>query len=330
MNDVKISIIIPYYNVNKAYFDQCFKSIRVQSFIDYEVIIVNDGSSEEYKKYLDAISLTDTRFKVFHQENRGVSNARNKALSLAIGKTICFVDADDYVAPWMLRDLWNVYSHHDVDAVVSCYKATDRDDMCFVHNDNVIQMMSSEQLKNISIIGMNCNPGNNGYISAGPVAVLFSTELAKKIKFSPEIKYMEDVIWNYKYYCNCKNIAFLNECIYAYRQNNVSATHTYKLDILKEREKSLAVINNLLTCDNEWYALRVLANYAVCCKCIMQTNEIEGFFNRLKIVKNFGNKGLWNSYKKRGIARNWDRKYKIKRILAVLGILPLLYLKKVK
>lgn len=92
MNNVNISIIIPFYNAEK-YIDRCVKSLQKQTYENFEAIFIDDGSTDNslglVKKYKDC------RFRVFHQENKGVSAARNLGLSKVTGKYIAFMDVDD-------------------------------------------------------------------------------------------------------------------------------------------------------------------------------------------------------------------------------------------
>lgn len=92
----KISIIIPVYNAEK-YLRECLDSVLAQTFTDFEVLLINDGSTDNSGQICDAYALQDTRIKVFHQENGGVSSARNLGLDNAKGEWITFVDSDDYL-----------------------------------------------------------------------------------------------------------------------------------------------------------------------------------------------------------------------------------------
>lgn len=93
----KISIIVPVYKVEK-YLHRCLDSIVAQTFTDWECILVDDGSPDGSGKICDEYAEKDGRFKVFHQENQGVSAARNKGLDNAKGEWIGFVDSDDWVS----------------------------------------------------------------------------------------------------------------------------------------------------------------------------------------------------------------------------------------
>lgn len=93
-----LSVIVPVYKV-EAYIDRCIESILSQDYTDFELILVDDGSPDKCREICDLYSSKDNRVRVFHQENAGVSCARNKGLDNVIGEYICFIDADDYILP---------------------------------------------------------------------------------------------------------------------------------------------------------------------------------------------------------------------------------------
>jgi len=100
---MEISIIIPVYNSEK-YLKECIDSILSQTFLDFELVLVNDGSTDSSGKICDEYALKDSRVRVFHKENGGVSAARNTGIKAAKGKYVTFVDADDKVKPSFLMD----------------------------------------------------------------------------------------------------------------------------------------------------------------------------------------------------------------------------------
>ena len=91
----KVSIIVPVYNTEK-YLSQCVESILSQTFIDFELLLIDDGSKDDSGKICDEYAAKDNRIRVFHIANSGVSTARNMGLDNAKGKYIAFLDADDY------------------------------------------------------------------------------------------------------------------------------------------------------------------------------------------------------------------------------------------
>lgn len=121
------SIIIPIFNAEK-FLAQCIESILAQSYSNWELILINDGSSDKSSQICDIFAHKDSRIKVIHKLNEGVSKARNSGLDIAHGKYICFVDADDIVDPSLLEVLLP-FTKKEIDCLVYGY---DR-----IHNGNL-------------------------------------------------------------------------------------------------------------------------------------------------------------------------------------------------
>ncbi|HDT8050800.1 TPA: glycosyltransferase, partial [Enterococcus faecalis] len=102
----KISIIVPVYNVEK-YLEKCVRSILAQTFTDFELILVDDGSPDSSGAMCDQFAEQDQRVKVIHKENGGLSDARNAGIEIATGEYLGFVDSDDYIADDMYETLYN-------------------------------------------------------------------------------------------------------------------------------------------------------------------------------------------------------------------------------
>lgn len=113
-----ISFILPVYNAERT-LKRCLDSILMQSYCNYEVIIVDDGSIDNSGKICDSYSLNDKRFRVVHTKNAGVASARQLGVSLATGEYIIHIDADDWIETNMLRDMLNEIS--DADILISDY-----------------------------------------------------------------------------------------------------------------------------------------------------------------------------------------------------------------
>ena len=114
-----ISIIVPVYNAEK-YLDRCIQSILAQTYTDFELLLINDGSTDSSGAICDKYAEQDSRVRVFHKENGGVSSARNMGLDNAVGEWITFVDSDDWVLPQYVENLLKCKSeNNDVDLVIS-------------------------------------------------------------------------------------------------------------------------------------------------------------------------------------------------------------------
>ena len=118
---VKISIIVPVYNVEK-YLEKCISSLLNQTLMDIEIICVNDGSIDKSGEILDKLKMKDSRLVVFHKDNEGLSVARNLGVSLAKGEYIGFVDSDDWVDLDYFEKLYNAAKNHNCDVACAGFK----------------------------------------------------------------------------------------------------------------------------------------------------------------------------------------------------------------
>jgi len=120
MSDL-ISIIIPVYNAGKT-IDGCVESVLKSTYSDFEILIIDDGSNVETAEECDKVALKDHRIKVIHQENGGVSKARNCGIENAKGKFITFVDADDTVDSDLLASMMNAMRQEQADVVITGHR----------------------------------------------------------------------------------------------------------------------------------------------------------------------------------------------------------------
>ena len=116
MSDVKISVIVPVYN-SEEYLPDTAASILNQSFEEFELILVDDGSKDRSGKICDELAQKDKRVKVIHKQNGGICSARNCALKLAKGEYIAFCDNDDMYLPGLLKDNYELAKKHNADVV---------------------------------------------------------------------------------------------------------------------------------------------------------------------------------------------------------------------
>ena len=212
-----LSIVVPVYNVEK-YLSECIESILNQTFRDYELILVDDGSTDRCPQICDEFALKDERIRVIHQKNAGVSAARNAGIENANGKYVMFVDSDDYIAPTLYENLLKGMSEN-TDLVISGLVRDYGHKKIKESVDDVIKCNIEELRKNYDTY-----PSMNS-----PCAKLYKRELIYDIRFDEGISMGEDLLFNLKYYEKCRNIVFLPVCDYFYDCTNAnSATHKYK------------------------------------------------------------------------------------------------------
>ena len=116
----KVSIIVPVYKA-EAYLHRCVDSILAQTFTDFELLLIDDGSPDRSGEICDEYAQKDSRIRVIHKENGGVSSARQRGLDEAVGEYTIHVDSDDWVEPNMLEELYKKAKQDDADIVICDY-----------------------------------------------------------------------------------------------------------------------------------------------------------------------------------------------------------------
>lgn len=205
----EISIIVPIYNSSK-YLENCFDSIRVQTFTDFEVIAINDGSTDESGNICDKYASLDNRFKVIHKKNEGVSIARNIGIEQSCGKYITFIDSDDWVDEDYLQNLHNgAYKNADIVVSGIIREGNGFSKKFFSINDNYFPSKDAKWLHKLIKSRLLFGPCNKLYKS--------STIKYNCILFPLNISYGEDRIFNYQYLKYVSHIRTLSYSGYHYR-----------------------------------------------------------------------------------------------------------------
>lgn len=145
MNDLLISVIIPVYMAEK-FLHRCVNSVLNQTYQNFEIILINDGSKDKSGMICDEYAKKDKRIKVIHQENQGVSAARNKGLDMARGEWIYFLDSDDYISPKSFELLMCVQKEDDYDIVASGHCSV-QGKQCIVKSKNWKKLTDFEIIK---------------------------------------------------------------------------------------------------------------------------------------------------------------------------------------
>ena len=215
-----ISVIVPVYNV-EPYMERCIDSIINQSYENLEIILVDDGSTDKSGEICDAYEKIDTRVRVFHKRNGGLSSARNSGLEIASGKYIGFVDSDDYIAPDMYEALYRHMSD-DVDFVCCGIVRIDRKGhrtMTGHASGKAVCMDNVQAVKELLL---------RRYLAFSACDKLCRKEVIREIGF-PDDRVCEDLPYTYRLVKRCRKVVNIGSCkyYYCYRSDSISRTPFY-------------------------------------------------------------------------------------------------------
>lgn len=212
----KYSFIIPVFNT-KQYLERCVKSILQQPYQHYEILLINDGSTDGSGELCDILSRKDKRIKVFHQPNSGVSVARNNGIEHAIGDFILFVDSDDWISINYLNNIeYMISSFSDCD--VFCYKNFIASTELKEDKRTKFQTIHKLDIKNY-INRSSFYPALWSYVFKRSIILNYNLRLHKGLKYS------EDSNFVFKYLAHSTHIAISNERLYYYFLREDSAIH---------------------------------------------------------------------------------------------------------
>ena len=211
---MKVSVIVPVYNTEE-YLQKCLASLVNQDFTDYEIIIVNDGSTDNSKKIIDEYAKEYKFIKAYDKENGGLSSARNYGIDKAKGKYIAFVDSDDYVDVAYLKELYEAIIKDDSDIAVC--------EFSYVYKDgNVVRSYSNLKYTSDSL---------KSYLLTPPMAPirLFKKDLFKEIRFKEGI-YYEDLELCPKLVKYVNKVSFVDLSLYSYLMRDNSIMHQKEMN----------------------------------------------------------------------------------------------------
>lgn len=288
----KVSVIIPIYNSEK-FLCRCIDSVLMQTFTDFEVILVDDGSIDNSSKICDDYTSVDSRVKVIHKRNEGASIARNTGLNVANGEYITFIDSDDYVSSTYLADLYSdISTNDDLDLVIhGIIRVTENKQTTLSTNISRTYNLTTE----LALLWRDINI----FRFCGSCSKLFRRLILNKhsIRFSNDIICAEDYDFLLRYIANCNNIKVSQHENYYYIHNSNSIStriYDYQIELsgLQRLDEAYFMILNLATQKrpilSQYYKLITYYTHRVLIS-IYKRNDCKRS-NRVKMLQNIPSK----------------------------------------
>lgn len=251
MSKPLISIIVPVYNV-QDYVLKCLASLKRQEYSNIEIVVVDDGSTDDSGSICDDFAKKEKNVQVFHKKNGGLSSARNYGLKKSKGEIVAFVDSDDYVKKEYISDMYEKMRQEQADIVVCGYNLEKPEIDKTLSGDEATVRLLTRQL-NIDILAWN---------------KLYKKDLFLKNNiWFPEGENHEDLLTTYKVYSKAKSVSYINKSLYQYVDRSDSITKKEKVvERLNKREKAAKEAVKYLEDDKDlveaaWVSL-LLAEYA--------------------------------------------------------------------
>lgn len=220
MNTAKISVIVPIYNVEN-FLVKCIESIITQTYKNLEIILINDGSTDNSGKICDQFSEKDSRIKVIHKENEGVSATKNLGMKISSGEYVAFVDSDDYIANDYCETLYNNMIESGADVSIIGYNVVNEEGIIISNStektglqfDEIVVYEESEiieeLLKQNTIKNFVCKLYKKSVLSDFPVGVTY-----------------EDIVFSFQVLKKAKKVVYINKNSYNYLKRGGSITAT--------------------------------------------------------------------------------------------------------
>lgn len=235
-----ISIIIPVYNVEK-YIKESVDSVINQTASDFEIVLVDDGSTDNSGKICDEYGARDSRIKVVHKENGGLSSARNSGVEVATGDYVLFLDSDDYISSNYIQRMNEELQKNSYDMIV-CYTLDFNDgempQLSKIEGKQRTELTPEQALENIYYQRL---------FDTNACGKLMRIDTIRKYPFVNGVLY-EDFNNVHMFLDECEKILFLPETVYFYRQRNNSIMNSYfderKFFLIEVAEKHLRYVQD--------------------------------------------------------------------------------------
>lgn len=288
-----ISVIVPVYNVAE-YLTECINSIISQTYTNLEIILVDDGSTDDCPRICDEYASKDSRIRVIHKKNGGLSDARNAGLDICTGEWIGFVDSDDFIAPNMYQQLYKAAISQNADIAVCQSVRYENGKFVNLNKDKKKEVLYS---KSEMINRMFCGSGRGLIISA--CIKLYRKCIFDTIRF-PKGVTVEDafIILNVIEKCSC--MALIPDVLYFYRIRNGSISHVRTwnkniFDTIFVYKHNMAILEKKFPKNIDEGLCRLIWAYRISIKHAVKTLDAKEHIKEIQNYKNEFSKIFFSS-----------------------------------
>lgn len=289
----EVSVIIPVYNTEQ-FLEDCLNSVLAQTFTDFEIIAVDDGSTDNSAAIVKQFAAKDNRIVIIHQENKGLSEARNTGIKAARGNWITFVDSDDMLAPRFLQKLWDAAKQNNASIACSDKQLFWKESEIGNGDTATAQAiaLSPEKALERALYQKN-GPDYSAW------SKLYDSQIWQSHKFTPGI-YFEDMDCIPQVLLEAKKVTFVPEPLYLNRRHNTSilatAYNSKKAELLDIAERICTLV------EGKGAELNRAAHsnlFSASCSILMRTPDTDEFTDfrtrAWKHIKDFRLETLFNA-----------------------------------
>jgi glycosyltransferase involved in cell wall biosynthesis len=282
MKSPEVSIIVPIFNTEK-YLPRCIDNILIQTFTNFECILIDDGSTDNSLTICKQYSQSDSRIVLLHQENSGVSESRNRGIELARGKYVCFVDSDDIAEKNFCEKLFTAINSANTDVACCGYFENSKSyilcckDIIF-NNSNIIEIIHYLEMR--QAFGVIWNK-----IYKKSILDTFTLRFSKLITFG------EDMLFNMQYFRHVKTAYVCSDQLYHYKHDNQLALTKGKMTFSEMNFRFETVSNTLRELDNNnksiFYAELLAKDFIYTIALLLRLySEKKGIKERVGVISN--------------------------------------------
>lgn len=255
MNMPKISVIVPCYKTEPELLQKSIESILNQTFQDLEIIVVDDGNTEEYRSVYETDLFKDERIKLLKKKNEGVSAARNDGVRIAAGDYVVYADSDDVMMKQFLSEAYEIATKNNADLVMGGNIDLNLIDTMKNTKNYPVKTFVGDQIKQLRkyMLGKKRYQFGSGKASVGQGSWtrLVKKEKAVSVMFDTSLPIGEDVVWNLELFKICNKVCVAETVWYGYYYNPTSATRRFRSRAIEESKESMDKIKKYLDLDND-------------------------------------------------------------------------------